>query len=75
MQSIVSDEDIAAEVRAWMARQRRSQRELSEFLGMGQMAVSQRLSAETPIRATEIVRIAEFLGVSVETLLAVPTAA
>lgn len=53
---------IAAEVRAEMARQNKTQRELGAAIGLPQASVCKRLSGESPFRAYELVRVAAFLG-------------
>lgn len=57
---------IAAEVRAEMARQNRTQRELGAAVGLDQAAVSRCLSGERAFRAHELVLAARFLGKPVE---------
>jgi transcriptional regulator with XRE-family HTH domain len=54
----------AAEIRAEMARQRKTQADLAEVLGLSQMAVSRRLNAEVDTSLDEIADIAEWLGVT-----------
>lgn len=57
---------IAAEVRAEVARQQKSQREIGEILGLPQPSVQLRLKGERPFRAEELVMLAEAFGVPVE---------
>lgn len=57
---------IAAEVRAEVARQQKSQREIGEILGLPQPSVQMRLKGNTPFRAEELVMLAEAFGVSVD---------
>jgi transcriptional regulator with XRE-family HTH domain len=59
---------IAAEVRAEMARQNKSQRDLGQALDLPQSSVSLRLSGKSAFRADEIVKVARFLGVSITKL-------
>jgi transcriptional regulator with XRE-family HTH domain len=58
-------ESIAAEVRAELARQRRSQRDVAEAIGMEQPNLQLRLAGKRPFRAEELAALAEHLGVSV----------
>lgn len=60
---------VAAEVRAEMARQFRSQSELAAVLRVSQTAVSRRLKGEISFDVDELVRTADFLGVSIAQLL------
>ena len=60
---------IAAEVRAEMARQNRTQRDLAERLGITQPSVQLRLSGQRPFRAEELPVIADWLGVPASQLL------
>lgn len=52
---------LAEALRAEMARQRRSQTELAQYLGISQPAVSRRLNGDTPLDVDELYRIARFL--------------
>jgi transcriptional regulator with XRE-family HTH domain len=62
---------IAAEVRAEMARQRKTQRDLSAALGgMDPAAVSRRVRGERPFLAEELVMVAEAWDVSPARFLA-----
>jgi hypothetical protein len=61
---------VAANVRAEAARHDKTQLDFAELLGMTHSAVSRRMRGETPFRDHELVRIAEYLGVSVMTLFA-----
>lgn len=63
------DERIAAEVRAELARQRKTQRDIADVLGLPQSAVWLRLNGDRSFRAEELVRIADALGVPVATFL------
>lgn len=58
-------EHIAAEVRAELARQRITQRQVADILEMVQPAVQLRLSGARPFRAEELVKLAGALGVPV----------
>lgn len=58
-------ESIAAEVRAELARQRKSQREVAEAIGMEQPNLQLRLAGKRPFRAEELAALAEVFGVPV----------
>ena len=60
---------VAAEVRAEMARQRRTQAELAEHLNVSQAAVSRRLVGLVPFDVSELDEVAAFLGVPLADLL------
>lgn len=53
---------IAAEIRAEMARQHRTQRELAEVLGLPAPSVQLRLVGQRAWRAEELVALADWLG-------------
>jgi predicted XRE-type DNA-binding protein len=59
-------EAIATEVRAEVARQQKSQRDIAAILGIPQPSVQLRLKGERPFRAEELVMLAEAFGVSVD---------
>jgi transcriptional regulator with XRE-family HTH domain len=61
--------DVAANVRAELARQRKPQRELQQHLGISRVTLYRRLSGESPFDVDELRRIAELLNVSVSDLL------
>ena len=64
-----SFEDVViAEIKAEMARQNVTQAELAQRLGWIQTSVSKRLTRKVALRAHEIQKIAEALGVSVNDL-------
>lgn len=56
---------IAAEVRAEISRQMKPQRELVELLGISQAQVSERVRGDVEWRISELVKVAEYLGVPV----------
>ena len=60
---------VAANIRAELARQRVSQRTLADELGMSPAALSNRLAGATPIDVNELGAIADALGVSASALL------
>lgn len=65
---------IAAEVRAELARQSKTQRELGAALGLPQSSIHLRLVGERPFRGEELAMMAAWLDVPVERFLLVPTA-
>lgn len=66
---------IAAEVRAELARQNKTQRELGSVLGLPQSSIQLRLTGSRPFRGEELAMMAGWLHVSVERFLLVPVAA
>jgi transcriptional regulator with XRE-family HTH domain len=62
-------EYVAGEVRAEMARQRVSQRQLAAQLGLSQVQIQRRLAGRIEFRPSELDRAAELLGVPVTQLL------
>ena len=68
MQPDVRDH-IAAEVRAEMGRQFKSQTDLAELLGVDQGSASLRLRGTRSFRSEELVAIADWLGVPVAQFL------
>ncbi|HZN72438.1 MAG TPA: helix-turn-helix transcriptional regulator [Micromonosporaceae bacterium] len=74
MPSNVRDQ-IAAEVRAELARQQKTQRQAGEVLDLPQPSVQLRLKGERAFRAEELVKLAAWLGVPVEQFLPAPASA
>ncbi len=60
---------VSAEVRAAMGRQRRTQSQLAQHLGVSQVTVSRRLSGEVSFTVDELERVAAFLSVPLAELL------
>jgi transcriptional regulator with XRE-family HTH domain len=58
-----------SEIRAALARQRRTQRDLGVLLGVGQPAIAARLNGGQDWRLAELRAVAVFLGVPLSTLL------
>lgn len=75
MTSVTDRERIAAEVRAELARQGKTQRQAAELVGMTQQALQLRLAGTRSFRAEEIALLAEKLGVPVDQFLNAPTPA
>lgn len=58
--------DIATEVRAEISRQKKPQREIADLLNLSQQQVSERVRGDVEWRISELVRVASWLGVSVD---------
>lgn len=58
--------DIAAEVRAEISRQKKTQIQIAEQLGMTQPQISERMRGVTEWRISELVRLAEWLEVPLD---------
>ncbi|WP_422751376.1 helix-turn-helix domain-containing protein [Micromonospora sp. WMMD1219] len=65
-------EAIAAEVRAELARQRKTQRDAAEILDLPQPSVQLRLAGKRSFRAEELTTLADALGVPVAQFLTTP---
>jgi transcriptional regulator with XRE-family HTH domain len=61
--------DIAANVRAELARGKHPHQDIAELLGLSRMSIHRRLTGETPFRADELGKIAKHIGVPVAELL------
>ncbi|GAA0189641.1 hypothetical protein GCM10008944_01250 [Cytobacillus oceanisediminis] len=61
-------EAVASEVRAHMARQRKTQGDLAQALGIGEHTAGRRLRAEIPFDVIELEQIALWLDVPVADL-------
>ena len=59
----------ADNIRAEMARQRRTQQDVALLLGVSQTAVSRRLTGSIPFDVSELLTVARWLGVSAASLL------
>lgn len=62
-------QSVAAEVRAQLARQRRSGRSIAKEIGYSQQSMSLRLTGKIPLNVVELTAIARILGVPVKALL------
>jgi predicted XRE-type DNA-binding protein len=58
-------QDIAAQVRAEISRQMKPQRELMDLLGLSQAQISERVRGEVEWRISELVQVAQLLGVPI----------
>ena len=63
MPDVTDRERIAAEVRAELGRQNKTQRQVAEQLGMTQQSLNLRLMGVRSFRAEEIAKLADVLGV------------
>ena len=61
--------NLAANIRAELARNGKTQADLAELLGITRQGVSQRLLGRVDFRLRELSLIADFLGVTVTALL------
>lgn len=68
-------ERVATEIRAHLARQRKTQAQIAGHLGISQQAVSRRMSGAQPFDVDELHRVAAFLDVPVASLLGTDAAA
>lgn len=66
-------EIIATEVRAEMARQRVSGRQLARVLELSQPQIADRLNGKIQIRPNELEKIADYFGVPVARFLTAPS--
>lgn len=60
---------IATEVRAELARQQKTQREVGDILGLPQQSIARRLAGDISFRAEELTKLAAALGVPVTRFL------
>jgi transcriptional regulator with XRE-family HTH domain len=58
-------QDVAGEVRAWLARRQRSGRSAALELGWTEIYMSRRLTGKTPFSVTDLAALAELLEVPV----------
>jgi predicted XRE-type DNA-binding protein len=65
---------IAALVRAEISKQMKPQRELVELLGISQAQVSERVRGDVEWRISELVKVAEYLGLPVTAFVPVEAA-
>jgi transcriptional regulator with XRE-family HTH domain len=69
MPVMTTSHEVAATIRAELARRRIPQARLAQLLGMTQVSVSRRLTGQTPITVDELVTIAGFLELPISQLL------
>jgi len=65
---------IAAEVRAELARQQKTQRDVGDILGLPQQSILMRLKGRTPFRAEELAKLADAWDVPVSRFFPEPEA-
>ena len=72
MDALMADarQEVAASVRAYLARKRMSVREAARRLGIGQTALHRRVTGEIPFDVGEIVALAALLDVPVDRFFA-----
>ncbi|QLQ37951.1 helix-turn-helix domain-containing protein [Micromonospora robiginosa] len=68
-------EHISSEVRAELARQRRPQRDIADVLGISVNQVSERIRGDVEWRVSELVAVADLLGVPLIQFLPAPATA
>lgn len=64
-----ASEAVSNEVRGHLARNRKTQRDLSELLGISQPQISARMNGDIAWDVTELAAIAQWLGVPVADLV------
>jgi predicted transcriptional regulator len=62
-------DEIAANVRAELARGNHQHQAIGKLLALSRMAVHRRLTGQTPFRVDELTKVAAYLGVSVAELI------
>ncbi len=62
-------EIVAAEVRAEMGRQRKSQDDLADVLGIARSVISLRLNGHRPFKLAEVELLADYFGVPLTSLI------
>lgn len=72
MATTAVDEEVSARVRGKLAEKRARQADLAEAIGMSQPSLSRRLSGVRAFTIGEVHRVADYLGVTPDTLLAPP---
>lgn len=66
---LTHNDRVASEVRAEMARQRKSQRWVAEQMGVSQVYLSRRLSGRVDLGITDVERIAAVLAIPFDRLM------
>jgi transcriptional regulator with XRE-family HTH domain len=62
-------EIVAAEIRAEMGRQRKSQDDLADVLGIARSVISLRLNGHRPFKLAEVELLADYFGVPITSLI------
>jgi transcriptional regulator with XRE-family HTH domain len=60
---------VAAEIRAEMGRQQKSQEDLADVLGTARSVISLRLNGHRPFKLDEVQRLADYFGVPITALI------
>ncbi|MBN7378399.1 helix-turn-helix DNA binding domain protein [Mycobacterium phage prophiGD16-1] len=74
MSLMTTDQRVAANVRAELARRRVNQQALATAMGMGLMSISRRMSGQVSFSIAELYRVAEILKVDISALIALDQA-
>jgi transcriptional regulator with XRE-family HTH domain len=61
--------DVSTAVHLLLRRAKKTQRELSEHLGVSQVTISSRMTGKTPWRLEEVIAISEWLRVPLNVIL------
>lgn len=69
----LASEAVAAEVRAEMGRQRKTQAELASVLGITTATAARRLSGAVPFDVVELMQLSEWLDIDAAGLMPSPT--
>lgn len=75
MQFTSTDDRVAANVRAELARHRKGQQFLADGMGVSLMLISRRMSGQVSFSIAELYQIAKLLNVGINTLIAIDEAA
>ena len=73
LSQIVSSDDVASEVRAWMGRRQRSTRSAAQELGWTETYLGRRLNGSIPFNVTELGAMAKLLDVPMQAFFEPPT--
>lgn len=68
--AVTYSDSVAAELRAEIARQRRTQGDLAQALGWTQQYLSRRLTGATPLSLDDVEKLARILGIPLAELVA-----
>ena len=62
-------EQVGANIRAELARQRKTQAQLADVWGLNQASVSKRMAGTVPVDVNEVAKVADWLGVPMSRLM------
>ena len=62
-------EQVGANIRAELARQKKTQAQLADVWGLNQASVSKRMAGTVPVAVTEVAKVADWLGVPMSRLM------